>query len=288
VIWFQENLHSDIVDNGYAQRIKMTALLHEEQTPFQHAQVFQSHAFGRVLVLDGIVQTTEADEFIYHEMLAHVPLFAHGRPRRILIIGGGDGGILREVLRHPLDQATMVEIDGAVIAMSREYLPKLSAGAFDDPRAQVIVGDGLDFVSKTSESFDVIIVDSTDPVGPGECLFTAEFYADCRRILASGGIVVTQNGVPFFQPDEMTDTARRLRPAFADVSCYLITVPTYCGGHMALGWASQDASLRQVSLDVLQTRFAEATLATRYYTPDVHRAAFALPPWIAHLISHSA
>ncbi len=282
--WFEETLHSETLDNGYAQRLRMTTLLHAEQTPFQQAQVYQSHKFGRVLVLDGIVQTTEADEFIYHEMLVHVPLVAHGAAKRVLIIGGGDGGALREVLRHPVDQVTMVEIDGAVIAMCREYMPSLSAGGFDDPRARIIVGDGFDFVAGTEEMFDAIIVDSTDPVGPGESLFTERFYRDCRRILAPEGVLVTQNGVPFFQPAEIGETARKLRPAFADIACYLISVPTYCGGQMALGWASDAVALRQTPLAVLHDRVAALGLETRYYSPEVHKAAFALPPFVAELI----
>ncbi|HAE04091.1 MAG TPA: polyamine aminopropyltransferase, partial [Rhodospirillaceae bacterium] len=191
------------------------------------------------------------DEFVYHEMMAHVPILAHGAARAVLIIGGGDGGMAREVLKHSNTLVTMVEIDGAVVDFCQEHLPNHSAGAFDNPRLDLIIADGAQFVKETERRFDVILVDSTDPIGPGAVLFTAEFYADCKRCLTPGGVVVTQNGVPFVQPEEVTNSYRRLGESFTDVHFYRAAVPTYQGGDMAFGWASDNAQLRQVAVSEL-------------------------------------
>ncbi|MEO5375500.1 MAG: polyamine aminopropyltransferase [Alphaproteobacteria bacterium] len=279
MIRFEEVLHAH-----WAQVFRVWETLLHEKTGLQDLVIFQSETFGRVLALDGVIQTTEADESHYHEMMVHVPMVAHGRARRVLIIGGGDGGILREVLKHPDVRATMVEIDGAVIETSRRHMPTLSAGAFDDPRAEVLIADGVDYMAAEGESFDVIIVDSTDPHGPGQVLFTESFYRDCRRRLAPGGIMVTQNGVPFLQPDELTTSWNRLRPHFDDVWFYVTAVPTYVGGFMTLGWASRDPAHRRLPLETVAARVAALSLDTRYYTPEVHVASFALPRYVTRLM----
>ncbi|NQV22148.1 MAG: polyamine aminopropyltransferase [Rhodospirillales bacterium] len=278
--WFEESLHK-----GYHQRLEITRVLLEEKSEHQNLIVFENPVFGRVLALDGVVQVTERDEFFYHEMLAHVPLLAHGNAKSVLIVGGGDGGILREVLHHPVDQATLVELDRTVIDLCGEYMPALSNGAFDNPRTELVIGDGLKFVAETDQKFDVIIVDSTDPIGPGEVLFTSEFYRDCKRCLTPGGVLVTQNGVPFFQPDEVRNTWRRLGPVFGDVGFYTVPVPTYIGGLMTLGWATDNGDLRRTPVEVLSERASAAGLKTRYYTPEIHAAAFALPGYISDLLS---
>jgi spermidine synthase len=237
------------------------------------------------MTLDGIVQTTEKDEFIYHEMMSHVPMLAHGNARKVLIIGGGDGGMLREVCRHKtVESVTMVEIDQAVIDMAREYLPNHSAGAFDDPRLNLVIADGMDYVRQTEDRFDVIISDSTDPIGPGEVLFTDDFYAQCKRILNQGGIMVTQNGVPFFQIDEVQTTRRRMSAHFTDQTFYSAAVPTYYGGIMTFAWGSDNSDARTISLDTLQDRYVTAGIETRYYTPEIHLASFALPRYILQKI----
>jgi spermidine synthase len=277
--WFDETLHA-----GYHQRLEIERVLFESKTGHQELVIFENSFFGRVLALDGIVQTTERDEFFYHEMLVHVPVLAHGNAKRVLIIGGGDGGSLREVLRHPVDTATLVELDRTVIDLCREYMPALGNGAFDDPRTELIIGDGLKFVAETERMFDVIIVDSTDPVGPGAVLFTAQFYRDCKRCLAAGGVLVTQNGVPFFQGDEVRTTWMRLGRIFGDVGFYTVPVPTYVGGPMTLGWATDNPELRRTRVETLADRYRSAGLQTRYYTAEVHVAAFALPPYITDLM----
>ena len=267
--------------NGWTQRFVVDEVLYRKRTGHQDLVIFRNNEFGRVMALDGVVQTTEGDEFVYHEMLAHVPILAHGRARRVLIIGGGDGGMLREVLRHEsVVHVTQVEIDAEVIETCRRYLPNHSRGAFDDPRVAVVIDDGLHYVSSSDESFDVIISDSTDPIGPGAALYTSDFYAACRRRLSEGGVLVAQNGNIFTQLDEVRTTAARLSPLFEDAAFYTAAVPTYIGGAMAFAWATDDAGLRTVPAGVLQDRYGQSGIETRYYTPEVHRAAFALPRFV--------
>ena len=283
--WFDEQLFGELIHSGYTQRFEITRVIHRATTDFQELLIFETPRFGRVLILDGIVQTTEADEFAYHEMMVHVPIFAHGGVGRVLIIGGGDGGCLREVLRHnSVERVTMVEIDLGVIESCRAHLPSLSAGAFDDPRLDLRIGDGCAHIRDTEEKYDLIVVDSTDPIGPGEALFTQAFFSDCQKSLTSAGVVVNQTGVPFMQARELTATVSRLRQVFADAAVYLVTVPTYVGGHMALAWGCEDPAVRQTGSAQLGERFSGSGLETRYYTPAVHEAAFALPPFISAAI----
>jgi spermidine synthase len=277
--WSVETLHPE-----YAQALREDELLYDSQTEHQRLRVFRNARFGKVLTLDGVVQVTEADNFVYHEMLTHVPLLAHGGARRVAIVGGGDGGMARAALDHAsVERVTMIEIDAGVVEFSRTYLPEISRGAFDDPRLELVIADGAAFMKESGETFDVIIVDSTDPVGPGEVLFTDTFYGHARERLSEGGILVTQNGVPFMQPDELTNTMRAFRALFRDWGCYLATVPTYAGGPMAFGWAT-DGVARDVALQALKSRYAAAGLETRYYTPEVHKAAFALPGYVKALM----
>lgn len=267
--------------DAYGQLFSVDKVYFESQTEHQHLLIFHNAKFGRVMALDGIIQTTERDEFVYHEMLTHVPIFAHGNARRALVIGGGDGGMLREVLRHrQIAQATLVEIDGELVDICKKFLPNHHQGAFDDARTRVVIQDGIDFVQNCGETFDVIITDSTDPIGPGEVLFKETYYAACRKCLAPGGVLVTQNGVPFMQLDEVRNTAGHLSKVFKDWSFFSASVPTYVGGIMAFGWATDDETLRGVPLETLEKRYAEADLETRYYHPALHQASFALPQYV--------
>ena len=279
--WINETLYP-----AWGQRFRTRRELARVRSDFQEILLFDSETHGRVLLLDGVIQITERDEFVYQEMLAHVPLLIHPEPQRVLIIGGGDGGVLRRVLQHSnVSHVVMVEIDGEVIRLSREFLPNISGNAWNDPRATIIVGDGIAHVREAdAASFDVIIVDSTDPVGVGEVLFTDAFYQDCARVLTSQGLIVNQCGVPFMQADELSQTSRRRARFFPDVTAYVVAVPTYVGGFMTLGIAGNG--------DVLATRPDAATTASRaaragilgttlYWTPDIHVGAFNLPPYIA-------
>jgi len=278
--WSVEELH-----DGYGQMLQEDTVLYDSETVHQRLRVFENKKLGRVLTLDGVVQTTTSDEYMYHEMLSHVPILAHGAAKRVLIIGGGDGGVAREVLRHKtVEHVTMVEIDAGVVDFSKEYLPTISDGAFEDPRLELVIADGAAFVRDTELKFDVVVVDSTDPIGPGEVLFTDTFYDHCKSMLTEDGIIVTQNGVPFMQGEELTGTMRAFKALFTDWTCYLTHVPTYAGGPMALGWGSMKSKASKVDLIILAQRFTATGIKTRYYTPEIHKAAFALPKYIQALM----
>lgn len=250
----------------------------------QDLAVFENPTFGKMMILDGAVQVTLRDEFIYHEMMAHVALFAHGAARRVLIVGGGDGGIAREVLAHrAVEAVTLVEIDRAVVDLCTAEFPAISAGAFEDPRLDLVIADGAAFVTETAGEFDVIIVDSPDPVGPGAVLFEVPFYSACRDALAPGGVMITQSGMPFLTPEWFAGHAATLAGAFPARQFFLSTVPSYTGGPMAHGFLAADPAAAAVPVETLHERFTAAGLTTRYYTPQMHRAAFALPPYIGVL-----
>ncbi len=279
-IWLNESLYP-----GWGQRFLVRRELARVTSDFQDIVIFESASHGRVMVLDGVIQITEADEFVYQEMLAHVPLLAHGAAENVLIIGAGDGGVLRRVLRHKtVTRAVMVEIDGEVIRLSKEFLPAIGGDAWNDPRAEVIVGDGIDHVKRAADaSYDVIIVDSTDPIGVGEVLFTDDFYQNCARILTPRGLIVNQCGVPAMQADELRETSARRRKFFPHVTAYVAAVPTYVGGFMTLGWAGKDAALTALPVETIRERARAAGVlgGTRYWTPEIHVGAFHLPPYIA-------
>jgi spermidine synthase len=279
--WVEETLH-----RGFRVRLKADRVLFDSDTEQQRLIIFENSDFGRVMMLDGIVQVATKDEFVYHEMMAHVPLFAHGQVRKALIIGGGDGGVLRESLKHPeLESITLCEIDRSVIDLCREHFPEVSAGAYDDPRTRIVIADGTKLVAETDERFDVIMVDSTDPIGPGAVLFTKPFYADCRSALAPGGVLVTQNGLPFLQGPELRQSVGYFHEMFADAFAYLASTPSYFGGPMSFGWGTDDCDLRHLRQDAIERRHAEAgAFPTRYWRPDVHVAAFALPNYVRELV----
>jgi len=277
--WYNETLHSQ-----WGQHFSIDKILFEDKTEHFDLIIFENSQFGRVMALDGAIQTTEADEFVYHEMLTHVPLFAHGNAKDVLIVGGGDGGILREVCKHPVESVTMVEIDPMVIKLSQEFFPKHSAGSFNDPRLDLVIEDAAVFMAEDKKLYDIIIVDSTDPEGPGAVLFSTEFYGNCSKRLAEDGILVNQNGVPFLQPAELTATHTRLIGIFNDAHFYTAAVPTYAGGLMTLGWASNNTTFRNVPLATLEQRFANSGLKTNYYTPACHQASFSLPAFILRLM----
>lgn len=250
-------------------------LVHRSRSAYQTIEVYENESFGRMLMLDGLAQTSQRDELFYHEMLVHVPLLIHPEPKRVLIVGGGDGGALRRVLEHPsVVQAVMVEIDERVTDVSREWLPGISAGSFDDPRSDVRYGDGAAFVRETEDTFDVVIVDSSDPIGPGVVLFTTEFYGAVKQRLTPGGLLCAQSGSPLFQRDELHRQHAEAASTFADVRLYLGVVPIYPGTL----WSYLVAGDRVVVDGAEAGNRARArSLSCRYWTPEVHAAAFALP-----------
>jgi spermidine synthase len=272
---------------GFRMTYEVERVLYEVQTEHQHLVLFEHPFFGKILMLDGAIQVTTKDEFIYHEMMTHVPLLAHGNAREVLIVGGGDCGIAKEVLKHKsVRRLTQVEIDASVVEFSKEHFPEFTKPVLADKRFDLVIDDGMNYVAKTDRRFDIIIVDSTDPLGPGKVLFSEKFYAACRRCMAKGGLLITQNGVPIFQAGELTATIGKFRKLFADGSCYVAAIPTYVGGHMAMGWATDNAKLRHTSVKTIADRYKKAgSFPTKYWTPEVQVAAFALPRFIADKVA---
>ncbi|MFP3942801.1 MAG: polyamine aminopropyltransferase [Alphaproteobacteria bacterium] len=282
---FTETLHE-----GFRQVMEVTAMLADEQTDWQHVQIFDTVNNGRVMALDGIVQISTRDEAAYSEMLAHVPVMARraaGLPaERVLIVGGGDGAVAEEVLKHQtVRQVELADIDGRVVDLCREHFREVSGAAFRDPRLDVRIVDAFEHLEREDSAgvYDIIIADRPDPVGPAQVLFADAFYAAVARALSPKGVAVFQNGVPFFQAKELTETMPQLRRAFADTGVYLTVVPTYSGGYMALSWASNGLAPDAAAPDELRRLWAQAGLSTDYYSPDFHRAAFVLPPWMERL-----
>jgi spermidine synthase len=284
--WIAETLFDP---EGFRMTFEVERVLYEMQTDHQHLVLFQHKFFGKVLMLDGATQVTTKDEFVYHEMMTHVPIFAHGKVKELLVVGGGDCGIAEEVLKHKsIERVTQVEIDASVVEFSKEHFPEFTKPVLGNKRFDLVIDDGMNYVAKTDRRFDAIIVDSTDPLGPGAILFSPKFYAACKRCMKPGAVMVTQNGVPMLQTNELTKGISKLRKLFADGSCYVAAIPTYIGGHMAMGWATDNNALRQTPLKTIANRYRQAgSFKTRYWTPEIHKAAFALPRFIAELVERA-
>ncbi|MBT5664113.1 MAG: polyamine aminopropyltransferase [Rhodospirillaceae bacterium] len=276
----------DVVYGAWRLQLKMDEVLARRRGDHYDILLFENKLFGRVLALDGVVQTTERDEFVFHEMIVHVPLLAHGAPRRVLIVGGGDGGALEEALKHDsVESVTVVEIDSAVVECCRAHMTSVCGAAFEDPRTNLVIGDGVAHIAATEDEYDVILIDSTDPVGPGEALFQSSFYRNCRDRLAPGGVLVSQFGVPFAEPEWLARPYLRLTDSFTHTQCYLAPVPANYGGFLAFCMASGENEPFDAPQETLESRFSAAGVETRYYTPALHRAAFALPPYVAEIIN---
>jgi spermidine synthase len=257
--------------------------LAERRTAHQELWLAETQEHGRVLALDGKLMLSERDEPCYHEMLVHPAMLCHEAPQSVLVVGGGDGGALREVLCHPtVTQAVLVEIDQGVVDAAREFLPGVHRGAFDDPRVQVVISPGETYLPRHPAEFDVIVVDSTDPIGPGQALFSEPFFAACREALRPEGLLALQAGTPFYWPEELGRVLGLLQ-LFPHVGVYLGFVPLYPSGMWAYVLAGRHdfwAEEPKVS-----ARFAARGLRTHYYTPAVHRAAFVLPKFVEELVA---
>lgn len=278
--WIEETFHPH-----WRVALEADRVLHEVKTGHQHLVIFENATWGRVLMLDGVCQLTTSDEFIYHEMMAHVPLMALSKPKRVLVVGGGDGGVLREVLKHPtVEKATLCEIDRSVIDLSRQHFSEVSAGAFDNPRAEVVIADGLKFVAEAKDKYDAIIADSSEPIGPSAVLHTPEFFADCKRALRDDGVFITQNGLPFLFPGHLAETTAALAKLYKRAAPFLCAQPCYFGGPFALNWGSDDMDLLKLSVKTLAKRQQKRGVIARYWTPAVHVAAFALPGYVQAVV----
>lgn len=243
-------------------------LLYTQDSPYQKVEVFENETFGKVLLLDGLVQTTEKDEFFYHEMLVHPALRVHPEPRDILIIGGGDGGVLKEILRYPVDHVCLVEIDELVIEVSKEYFPWLSP-SLNDERTELIISDGNEFIQQTDRKFDVICIDSSDPVGPSTPLHEQGFFSRLKGCLRADGIIVAQAGSPFTHMDSIRQKNDFLKILFPIVRFYSSPVPTYPGGIWSFVYLSNSVQPLEIERNSPQ--------GLQYYNSDIHSAAFSLP-----------
>ncbi|MFQ5766734.1 MAG: polyamine aminopropyltransferase [Acidobacteriota bacterium] len=273
--WFTEE------DEGATRlALKVNRHLYHETSPYQRIDVYESDFFGRFLTLDDLLMFTERDEFVYHEMLVHVPLCSLPNPRQVLIIGGGDCGCLREVLRHPqIERVTLCEMDERVCAVCREWFPWVKP-ALQDPRVLTVHADGVQHVQQYAEIYDLVVVDSTDPVGPALPLFLADFYDTVRRSLLPGGVMTAQAESPVWNPELVSAILAQQRQSFPAVSLYLGQVPTYQGGTWCWSYATLDPA---AAPRPLPSRAAALTGESRYYTPEVHAAAFVLPPFVCQV-----
>lgn len=263
--------------------IKVDRQLYDGQSEFQRIDVFESPEFGRFLTLDGYMMLTEKDEFIYHEMIVHVPMAVHPAATKILVIGGGDGGTVRELLRYSqVERVDLVEIDEMVVKVCKEYLPQ-TAGCFDDPRIRFYFEDGLKFVRYCENEYDIIIVDSTDPFGPGEGLFTKEFYGNCYKALKADGIMVNQHESPFYANDAyaMKRAHKQIVQSFPISRVYQAHIPTYPSGHWLFGFAAK--KYHPIN-DFNPERWGNLGLKTKYYNRQLHIGSFALPNYVEGML----
>ena len=279
-LWFSEP-HTENIKMS----IRVNRQLYSGQSEFQRIDVFESLDLGRFLTLDGYVMMTEKDEFIYHEMITHVPMAVHPDPRRVLVIGAGDGGVVRELTRYKdIEHIDMVEIDEMVVSVCKEYLPK-TACAFDDPRLAIRYQDGLKYVRGCKDEYDIIIVDSTDPFGPGEGLFTKEFYGNCFKALKQDGMMVNQHESPFYDSDALAckRAHKRIVESFDISRVYQAHIPTYPSGHWLFGFASKKYHPVR---DLRAKAWQALKLETRYYNTNLHRGAFYLPNYVEAMLKN--
>ncbi len=272
-LWFTEKQTQSF---GITAKIKRT--LHTERTPYQKLDMLETEEFGNMLLLDGMVMTTERDEFVYHEMVAHPALNTHPNPEEVLVVGGGDGGVVREILKHDkVKHVTLVDIDGKVIEYSKQYLPSI-AGKLEDPRVTVLVDDGFMYIAKAKQQFDVIMVDSTEPVGPAVHLFEKGFYQGIYEALKPEGIFVAQTDNPWFKADLIRKVQQDVREIFPITRLYVANIPTYPSGLWTFTMGSKTYDPLQVQKDEIPA------IETKYYTPELHFAAFALPKFVLDLV----
>ena len=269
----------------YNQNITIEKIITSQKSKFQNILIFDSKYFGRILTLDKVIQITEFDHFYYSEMLSHIPIITHGKVKRVLIIGGGDGAIAHEVLKHnSIKEVFICEIDQDVINLSIKYLKKINFGSLKNPKVKILIEDASQFIKRNNfkNYFDLIIADRPDPIGPGKNLFKIKFYKDIKNALSNSGIAVFQNGVPFFQKKELKDTMKHLKSTFNYSGVYLTVVPTYIGGYMALTWSSNAIDIsKKVNIDKHPKVINK--LNTQYYTKEIHYTSFILPKWIKEI-----
>jgi spermidine synthase len=272
------------LNKDYGFFLRSSGRVADSQTEFQHLEIHDTPQFGKLFRLDGCFMTSERDEFHYHENLIHPALTAHATPKRILIIGGGDGGSSEEALKHPsVEQVTLVELDAKVVEVAKEHLQKVHHGVFDNPKLQLVIDDGLKFVAKTTEKYDLIVLDLPDPIGPATALYEAAFFADCKRALAPGGVLTLHMGSPVSRPEHVRDIYRRLAAEFAIVRPYVMFIPLY-GALWSMAFCSDTLDPAKVSAEEIDKRIARRDLEhLQYYNGATHHAVFALPNFVRDL-----
>lgn len=273
-MWFFETLYPDLKIGLQGKTI------YKNKSKFQDLKIFKNKTFGNVLMLDGAIQTTQKDEFIYHEMLTHPLLLTHKNPKNILIIGAGDGGILREALKHKIKKAVIVEIDKAVIDFSKKHLSSICKKAFSDKRVEVVIDDGAKYLQNCKEKFDIVIVDSPDPVGVAKVLFSKKFYTAIYNVLSQDGMMIRQTGSTFLQIKELKDNYKTLSKIFPIILPQLTAVPTYIGGFFSCLIASKGFNPLEIGCEQLEKKYKKLNLQTKYYNPEIHYASLALPNYI--------
>lgn len=277
-----EQFYKEITPAGFGITIKIKEVLFSGQSPFQKVEILDSDsALGKILTLDELMMTTEGDEQFYHEMISHVPMMHHKNPKTVLVIGGGDGGTVREVLKHStVEKVVLCEIDGMVIDACKKYLPTI-AGELDNPKVEVLVEDAIEYIKNKENEFDIVLIDSTDPMGPGEGLFTEEFYTNVKRSLKKGGIVAAQSESPVVNKEEIKKMYTLLKKVFPITSTFTSSIPTYPGGYWA--WAFCSEEIEPLSyLD--EKRCEEITKTCKIYNREYHLARFALPNFLKELL----
>jgi spermidine synthase len=277
-----EQFYKEITPAGFGIAIKIKEVLFSAQSPFQKVEILDSDsALGKILTLDDLMMTTEGDEFFYHEMISHIPMMNHKDPKSVLVIGGGDGGTVREVLKHStVEKVVLCEIDGMVIDVCKEHLPTI-AGMLDDPRVEVLVEDAIEFIKDKENEYDIVLIDSTDPMGPGEGLFTEEFYTNVKQSLKKGGIVAAQSESPVVNKEEIKKMYSLLKKVFPITSTFTSPIPTYPGGYWA--WAFCSEEVEPLSY-IDEKRCEEVTKTCKVYNKEYHQARFALPNFLKNLL----
>ena len=278
----ENGYYHEITPGGYGIAIKAGKVLFSEQSPFQKVEDFETDSkLGRVLTLDDLMMTTEGDEYHYHEMISHIPMMQHPCPKSVLVIGGGDGGTIREVMKHKtVERAVLCEIDGLVIDACKKYLPTIAC-ELDNPKVEILVQDAIEYIKDKKDEFDIILIDSTDPMGPGEGLFTEEFYTNVKNALKKGGIMVAQSESPFTNKEEIKKMYDLLKKVFPTVSTYTSNIPTYPGGYWAWAFCSVDVKPLEYYND---ERANEIIPTCKIYNKEYHNARFALPNYLKELL----
>ena len=277
-----ENFYKEITPAGFGIAIKKGKVLFKDKSEFQDVEVFETDSeLGRVLTLDDLMMTTEGDEWHYHEMIAHIPMMNHKCPKTVLVIGGGDGGTVREVLKHEtVEKVVLCEIDGMVIDACKQFLPTIAC-ELDNPKCEILVEDAIECIKDKKNMFDIVLIDSTDPMGPGEGLFTEEFYTNVKESLKEGGIIAAQSESPVVNKKEIKKMYDLLKKVFPIVSTYTSNIPTYPGGYWA--WAYCSETVQPLSY-IDEERCEKITKTCKIYNKDYHMARFALPNYLKELI----